>query len=535
MLDVLRASKGGIITWVFLGAIIIVFVISFGPGSLTKSEGGCGATPIYAAQVNGTSISSAEFERQFRQADEFYRSRYGEELAAMLKPELANQVLTSLVTRTLLIQEAERRGLVVTDEELKAKVRAAPEFQENGKYSKEAFESFAMDRFGSARAYLDTLRSELLLERLDAAFAGTVKLPESEIHETWKQLSDRVALTYVLFPTSDARADVKVSDADVQAFAAKEGARIEKFFSENSARFDQPRKVRVRHILARVQGKDDAAAKKKIEAAIERLNKGEDFAKVAAAVSEDENTKASGGDLGVIAAGQVDDAFAQAALALEAGKLSAPVKTPTGWHVIKADEVIPAKKMPLDQARPEIARELLVNDRAAALQKEKADAALQAARGGKALTELFPKPQKAEAATAEKPAVPEQTAALTLGGKPVFAQETGEFPASAQTVPQLNVAGDLLKDALAAKDGTVLPRTYETPAGLAVVVVKERKVPEEKDYATERAGVESLLKGTKAQQLRQAWATELRSKAKVVENAALMRWAAGEKQRQQPE
>ncbi len=38
MLDVLRASKGGIITWFFLGAIIVVFVISFGPGSFAEGQ-----------------------------------------------------------------------------------------------------------------------------------------------------------------------------------------------------------------------------------------------------------------------------------------------------------------------------------------------------------------------------------------------------------------------------------------------------------------------------------------------------------------
>ena len=42
MLEGLRANKGGIITWIFLGAIIVVFAISFGPGSLSKGGGGCG-------------------------------------------------------------------------------------------------------------------------------------------------------------------------------------------------------------------------------------------------------------------------------------------------------------------------------------------------------------------------------------------------------------------------------------------------------------------------------------------------------------
>lgn len=535
MLDVLRASKGGIITWFFLGAIIIVFVISFGPGSLSKGNHGCGGAPIYAAKVNGTTIPLGMYELQLRQTADLYRGQYGDEFVNVMMPQLAEQTLGSLVTRTLLVQEAERRGIQVSEDELKDRVRASPEFQENGRYSRALFEEQAVARFGSTRAYMELLRADLLLQRLDAAFEATVKVPESEVHDTWKRLSDRASLAYVLFPTADVRAEVKVGDADVQAFAAREGARIEKFYQENPARFDQPRKARIRHVLARVEGKDDAAAKKKIEAAVERLKKGEDFAKVAAELSDDENTKSSGGDLGVITAGQVDDEFAKAALALEPGQISGPVKTPSGWHVLKADEVVPARKLSLDTARPEIARELLVNDRTAELQKQKAAAALEALHAGKSVTDLFPEPQKGKPAADGKPAVPEKAASLTLGGKPVVARETGQFPASAQLIPQLNVGGDLLRDAVAAQAGAVLPRAYDTPAGVVVAVVKDRQRPDESSFPKEREMVENQLRGAKAQQLRQAWVAELRSRASVVEHPDALRLTSARQPQPLPE
>jgi peptidyl-prolyl cis-trans isomerase D len=524
MLDVLRASKGGIITWIFLAAIIVMFVISFGPGSLTKQRGtgGCGGTPSYAAQVDGQVVSIGLYERQLQQIASFYRAQYGDEFVRMMMPVLGEQAMTSVVNRTLLIQEARRRGLRVTDAEITKLILASPSFQENGKFSKDVYQDAAAQQFGSTRQYEENLRSELLLQRLDGAFEATVKVPESEVHQAWVRNSDRADLTYVIFPTADGRAEVKATDAEVQAFAAKEAARIEKFYQDNPARFDQPQKARVRHILAKAVGTDDAAAKKKIEAARARLDKGEDFAKVAAEVSEDDNTKANGGDLGVISAGAADDAFAKAALALPAGKLSEPVKTPTGWHLIKVDEVIPAKKTPLETVRTELAKELLVGDRAAALLHEKAEAALAAAKGGKALTDLFPAPQAAQPAADGKPAVPERLAALTLGGKPVVARQTGSFQASGSYVPGINGAADLLKDALAARSGDVLPRVYQTPGGLVVAVVKERKRPDEAAYAAERAGVESQLKSEQGQQLRQAWVADLRARVKVVENTAIV-------------
>jgi peptidyl-prolyl cis-trans isomerase D len=522
MLDVLRASKGGIITWIFLAAIIVMFVISFGPGSFAKQGVSLGGAPSYAAEVNGQTVSVANYERQLQQVQSFYRAQYGDEFVRIAQPQLAQQALGAVVNHALLVQEAQRRGLRVTDLEVARAVQGSPAFQEDGKFSKDLYRETTMAQYGSPHQYEEMLRDELLVERLQAAFEATIKVPESEVHRTWAKYADRVELSYVLFPTADARTEVKVTDAEVQAFAAREGARIEKFYQDNAARFDQPRKVRARHILARVEGNDDAAAKKKIDGAIARLNKGEDFAKLAAELSDDDNTKANGGDLGMISAGLADDAFAKAALALDQGKLSGPVRTPAGWHVIRVDEVVPAKKVSLQDARPEIARELLTADRGAELVKQKAEAALQAARSGKALSELFPAPQAAQPAANGRPATAERKAAITLGGKPVVAREPGAFPASTTTVPGLTGAADLLKDALAAKSGDVLPRVYETASGPVVAVVKDRKHPDETAYAKERETYEQELVSEKSQQLRQEWVAELRTRAKVVENAAIL-------------
>lgn len=534
MLDVLRASKGGIITWIFLAAIIVMFVISFGPGSFAKSEGGCGAAPAYAAKVNGEAVPAVLLDRRLRDMSAYYGARYGQDFLRVLMPQLAQQALTSIVDRTLLVQEAQRRGLQATPDEISRAVWASPQFQENGKFSRDLYVELAQREYGSTRQYEEILRGEILVQHLQAALEASVHVPESQVHDTWKQYSDRVDLSYVLFPTVDARAEVKVTDADVSAFEAKDSARIEKFYKDNPARFDQPRKVHARHVLARVTGKDEDAARKKIEGAIERLKKGEDFAKVAAELSDDESTKASGGDLGTVTDGQVDPAFAKAAMALEAGQLSGPVRTAAGWEVIKADEVFPARKETLEAARPAIAKELLVEDRAAELVRQKAEAALQAARGGKTLADLFPEPQKAQPAADGKPAVPERTASLTLAGKPVVARETGQFPASITAVPQLGVGGDLLKDAVAAQAGAVLPRAYPTPAGLVVATVKERSRPDESSYPKQRELFENQLRQQKAQQLQQGWLADLRARAKVVENAALLAQLAPPERQGQP-
>ena len=86
--------------------------------------------------------------------------------------------------------------------------------------------------------------------------------------------------------------------------------------------------VRTRHILV---GSEDEA--KQIA---ERLKKGEDFAALAKEKSKD--TTAVGGELGFFTRGRMIKEFEDAAFALEVGKISEPVQTQFGWHIIKVEE-----------------------------------------------------------------------------------------------------------------------------------------------------------------------------------------------------
>ncbi len=73
-------------------------------------------------------------------------------------------------------------------------------------------------------------------------------------------------------------------------------------------------------------------------------------------MSDDPGSKEQGGDLGFFGEGSMVKPFEEAALALKPNEISAPVKTPFGWHVIQVLEVKEPEKLSLEQARPEIAR-----------------------------------------------------------------------------------------------------------------------------------------------------------------------------------
>jgi peptidyl-prolyl cis-trans isomerase D len=501
MLDILRANTKSLFSWLIVGGIVVVFAINFGPGSLSRSgRGGDGGPAPYAARVNGKEIPASEWERQYRQLYAMFRQQAGEAFTRELVDQLGlpSQALEQVIDRELVIQEAHRRGLTVGKEELSRAVHAMPAFQENGTFNFALYEENARQMYGSAGKFEAALKEDLLFQKMLAVVRGTAKVPEAEVREAWEADADKVSLRFLRIPVAALEPTVKPSAEEVKAFAAKEEARIAKFHQENPARFDQKRKVRVRHVLAKVAPEaDDAAARKKIEEARARLAKGEDFGKVAQALSDDEASKARGGELGFVSEGLFDDAFAKAAVALEKGQVSEPVRSAAGWHLLQAEEVIPAKVIPLDQARDTIARELLVKDRAAALAREKAEATLAAARGGRPL------------------------APVKIGAETASPEETGSFSRSAPFAPKIGDAPGLLADAFAGKAGQALPRVYDTPAGPVVAVVKTRETPDPKAFEGQREALETRLRNRKESAVQAAWLRELRSSAKIEPNPQL--------------
>ncbi len=504
MLDVLRSNAKSVFTWVIVGGIVVVFAINFGPGSLSKGGFRATSTP-YAAKVNGKTIPATEWARQYQQLYGMYRQQAGDAFTRELADQLGlpQRAMEMVVDRELVVQEARRRGIVVSPAELTRVVQSMPAFQENGLFNRDAYLEFARMNYGTAAKLETELKDNLLYQKMMTALRQTVKVSDAEVREAWLADADKAGLVFVRFPLSAAEVEVaKPTDAEVKAFADGAAERVKKFYEDNRARYDQKKKVRVRHVLAKVApGGDDAAARKRIEDAAARVKKGEDFGKVAQALSDDEATKARGGELGFVTEGLFDEAFVKAAFALAPGQVSDPVRTASGWHLVQAEEVVPAKRVSLDDARLGIARELLLKDRAKKLADARAQAALDAARKGKELAAQFP-----------------EKSPLKLGGRPIVAEESGPFGRSASFVPKLGRAPDLLADAFAAKKGDVLPKVYELAEGPVVAAVTLRETPDPAAYAAQREPIETRLRNRKETEVVGAWLKAIRSSAKVETN-----------------
>jgi peptidyl-prolyl cis-trans isomerase C len=131
----------------------------------------------------------------------------------------------------------------------------------------------------------------------------------------------------------------------VEGKAATTDENMKKVYEEAAKQISGEQEVHARHIL--VETEDQA---KKIEG---ELKKGTDFAELAKKESKDPGAS-DGGDLGFFTKDQMVPEFSAAAFALEPGKISDPIKTQFGWHVIKVEEKRTRKAPDFEQVKPQI-------------------------------------------------------------------------------------------------------------------------------------------------------------------------------------
>ncbi len=156
-----------------------------------------------------------------------------------------------------------------------------------------------------------------------------------------EQLKDQIR--QVKFINKEFRANVKVSDEDVEAY-----------YKQNRDKFSGPAMYRIRIISFLLSGQGKGKdAEKKAKDILAMARKGADFIKLASVYSEGPNVK-DGGDLGYISPGEMDAAVEKAGGGLNIGEISDVIKTPTGFHIIQLIDRRKAEPKPVAAVLDEI-------------------------------------------------------------------------------------------------------------------------------------------------------------------------------------
>lgn len=279
--------------------------------------------PDIVARVNGENIPRTDFER----AVKVLEARAGGQVPAERRDEILRGVLDQLVTYHVLAQEAHKRNLDATDQELQQRVaEVRQQFP-----SEQAFATALKQRGMTPQQFQADTRNDITVNKLMQAEAATATL---------------------------------VGEPD-----AKE------FYDKNPDKFKQPEQVRASHIFKRIPQGADPAAKARIRASLEpvlkQVHAGGDFADLAKKHSEDGSAQA-GGDLNFFGPGQMVPEFEKVAFQLKPGETSDIVESQFGFHIIKVTDRRPGRTMPFAEVKEQIANYLKQQR-----QQEKANALIE--------------------------------------------------------------------------------------------------------------------------------------------------------------
>ena len=226
------------------------------------------------------------------------------------KNYLTQQFKQQFITKTLLLKEAAKKGVTITDADMSARANDIIKANKGRPGAPTTLEELlAGHPLGVERARAEFKDSVLINKFVEQEIASKITIDSAELKKQY---------------------DTIVSNITQRAKTAK------------------PEQVRASHILIKTDDKKDSdAAKKEIDALFAQLKglTGDALAKKFAELAKEKSdcpSKSKGGDLGAFGHGQMVPEFDKAAFAQEIGKLYEPVKTSFGWHLVLVTEKIPA-------------------------------------------------------------------------------------------------------------------------------------------------------------------------------------------------
>jgi len=492
VLNAMRKSADSPVLKILFVAIVLVFMF-WGVGSMRASR------MEVAAHVNEEVVTRRQFDDAYKRLSAMYQNA-GQQ--APPADYLRSQTIDQLIDAELLVQEANRLGLTVDEDELREAIAAAPDFQNSGRFDKELYLRVLQSNGFKPSDFEELQRRRLMASKVQELVRSGVQVTDQELKDRFRYDNERLNLRFVRVPAAPLQSSVTITDEDVQ-----------KYFAENQEQYREPERVRIklvefrpddiakqitptdaevqayydahieeyrrgdevhaRHILFTVAHDappaDKAAARKKAEEVLAKAKAGEDFIELAKTYSQD-TTSVSGGDLGRFGRGVMTPAFEQAAFGLEPGQISDIVETPFGLHIIKLEEKLPAHTQSLDEVRQTIVMALqLQQARRVALKK--AEEAHDQLLDGKDLAQV----------AADN--------GLQVKTPPPFGRN--------ESIRDLGMRPELAKEAFATEAGEIGEIVTE-PDSYSLIAVEERIPSTIPDLAAVRSRVEADLRRKRA-------------------------------------
>jgi len=291
-------------------------------------------------RVNGTPVVYEQYMASYRNLYDQAQAMQEEPITTVQNTRIEDQAWDEVVNMILIQQELERRGIVVSDEEVLNAARfspppdlvGSPVFMTDGEFDITKYQQ-----------YLATAEPEVLLQ-LEAYYRDVIPrgkllrqvgsgiyVSDAELWMAYKDGNERASVRYVAFEPL-----TRVSDDQIEITPRE----ISDYYRDNLEEFSVPASASVVSVaFTKTPTPEDTLAveNRALELRQEILD-GADFSELAQTESSDAVSAAEGGSLGVFAKGRMAVPFDSAVFATPLNRVTEPVRTNFGVHIIEVTE-----------------------------------------------------------------------------------------------------------------------------------------------------------------------------------------------------
>ncbi len=379
-----KHAKSWLIKFI-IAVIAIVFIFYFGWSFTTKRA-------LKVASVNGEVISSNEYRKAYidllEAIKQQYKDYWNENLLKILN--LRQKALDQLISEKLINQEANKLGFDVLETEIQRAIISYPAFEIGGQFDMRQYRALLNQYHMQPEDFEATIAKGLLGGKVRQFQLSFMSVTDQEVLDYYTYKNEQVKISFVQFKPDEFKKSLKPDDAVIEEYFKKNREKyrvpekiklayididpkayekqvkitdqeIKDYYDYNIELFSQPKQVRVRSIFFNVNEaateEEENEVKKNAQAVLTKARQGDDFADLAKQYSEGP-AKEKGGDQGYFSQGQTLKPIEDVAFSLEVGQISDLIRTKTGYHIIKVDDIREAVEKPLDEVRSQIIKTL---------------------------------------------------------------------------------------------------------------------------------------------------------------------------------
>lgn len=325
MLKALRKKDFAKKVFYVLAAIIIPAFILWGSGSLLRNK----LSSNFAGKIFNKTISLEQYQESLSASKNQAIIRFGENF---FKLKNFINLEREAWDRLILLYEAKRRKMKISDNEVIATIKKLPFFQSNGKFEPKIYQYFLDSVFRTqARVFEEQVRQSLMFEKLYNQLTDKIAISEEELLESYKKENEKIKIGYAGFSVKDFENKVIIEEKE-----------IKDYYDTRSSDFTKPPSINIQYAGLSFpepsSDEDKNNIKEKIAEIYPKASNEKDLQKITSQHSlELKETGYFSMEEPIPGLG-VEFEFIQTAFNLEDGQISKPITTSKGIYLLKLKE-----------------------------------------------------------------------------------------------------------------------------------------------------------------------------------------------------